>query len=129
MYSGTTIRRSPWKRRTADGRRRDRQDGSIPVVAARYVRFMTDRIIFIAGEPLPTLDEALDQLKICDLPCGCLGLEGTLTELLSQCLARALKTIDAELTEWADDQKVDCQGVDSVRELLHRLGRREMTDG
>ena len=89
---------------------------------------MEDRIIFIAGEPLPTLDEALDQLEICDLPCGCLGLDGTLPELLSQCLARALKTIDAELTEWADDQNADYQGVDSVRELLHRLGRIEMTE-
>jgi hypothetical protein len=90
---------------------------------------VTDRIIFIAGEPLPTLDEALDQLEICELPCGCLGLEGILPALLSQCLARALKTIDAELTEWADDQNVDYQGVDSVRELLHRLGRLAMTDG
>ena len=89
---------------------------------------MTDRIIFIAGEPLPTLEEALDQLEISDLACGCLGLDGMLPALLSQCLARALKTIDAELTEWADDQNVDYQGVDSVRELLHRLGRMEMTD-
>jgi hypothetical protein len=89
---------------------------------------MEDRHIFVAGERLDTLDQALDLLDICELPCGCLGLDGTLPELVSQCLARALKTIDAEPTEWADHQDVKYQGVDSVRELLHRLGRKEMTD-
>jgi hypothetical protein len=99
--------------------------GMVPVAAGGYVRPMEDHIIFVAGEPLSTLEKAVDQLEIYDLPCGCLGLDGTLPKLLSQCLARALKAIDAELTEWADGQNVEYQGVDTVRELLHRLGRRE----
>jgi hypothetical protein len=97
----------------------------IPVAAGRYVRTMEDHITFIAGEPLADLERALDHLKICDLPCGCLGLDGTVPKPLSQTLERALKTIDAEVSRWVDDEGLDYLWVDSVRELLRRLGRAE----
>ena len=89
---------------------------------------MEDNTIYIAGETLADLERALDHLDICDLPCGCLGFNGTVPRLLSQSLERALKTIDAETTEWADEQELDYEGVDSVRELLLRIGRAETTD-
>jgi hypothetical protein len=89
---------------------------------------MEEHTTFIAGEPVASLDAALDHLRICDLPCGCLGFSGTVPRLLSQSLERALKTIDAEISEWADEEELDYEGVDSVRELLLRLGRAEAVD-
>jgi hypothetical protein len=89
---------------------------------------MEDDTVYIAGEPLPDLERALGHLKVCDLPCGCLGFSGTVPRLLSQSLERALKTIDAEVSEWADDEDLEYQAVDSVRELLMRLGRAEVAD-
>ena len=87
---------------------------------------MKDHTAFVAGETVADLDRALDRLKICDLPCGCLGFNGTLPKLLSQTLERALKTIDAEVSEWADEhEEEDYGGIDSVRGLLLRLGRAE----
>lgn len=84
---------------------------------------MEDHTTFIAGEPLADLEMALDNLRICDLPCGCLGLSGALPKWLSQSLERALKTIDAEIAERAEEQRLDDEARDSVRELLLRLGR------
>lgn len=89
---------------------------------------MADHTTFIAGEALEDLENALDHVKICDLPCGCLGFSGTVPKLLSQSLERALKTIDAEVSEWADDEDLDYRAVDSVRELLLRLGRADPAD-
>ena len=90
---------------------------------------MKDHTAFVAGEPVTDLERALNRLKICDLPCGCLGFNGTLPKLLSQSLERALKTIDAEVSEWADEhEEDDYEGIDSVRELLLRLGRAESSD-
>lgn len=90
---------------------------------------MKDHTAFVAGEPVTDLERALNGLKICDLPCGCLGFNGTLPKLLSQSLERALKTIDAEVSEWADEhEEDDYEGIDSVRELLLRLGRAESSD-
>ena len=89
---------------------------------------MEDNATHVAGESLKDLELALDHLKICVLPCGCLGLDGTVPRLLSQSLERALKTIDAETTEWADEQELEYQGVDSVRGLLRRIGRTEAPD-
>ena len=89
---------------------------------------MADQTTFVAGESLEDLENALDHLKICDLPCGCLGFSGTVPKLLSQSLERALKTIDAEISEWEDDADFDYQAVDSVRELLLRLGRAQVAD-
>ncbi len=83
---------------------------------------------FIAGEPLTDLETALDNLRICDLPCGCLGFSGTLPKWLSQSLERALKTIDAELAERAETQELDNEAMDSVRELLLRLGLAQTAD-
>jgi hypothetical protein len=88
---------------------------------------MEDHTTFIAGEPLANLEEALDHLKICELPCGCLGFDGALPRVLSQSLERALKTIDAEISELVDSEENDYEAVDSVRELLLRLGRAETT--
>jgi len=65
---------------------------------------------------------------ICDLPCGCLGFSGTLPKWLSQSLERALKTIDAELAERAEEQELDNEAMDSVRELLLRLGLSQTAD-
>jgi hypothetical protein len=88
---------------------------------------MEEHATFIAGEPIADLELALDRLKICDLPCGCLGFNGTLPRQLSQILERALKTIDAEVSEWAEEHEEDeYEGIDSVRELLLRLGRAEV---
>jgi hypothetical protein len=80
---------------------------------------------YVAGEPLGTIEHALDHLTICNLPCGCLGFEGTLPKELSQSLERALKTIDAELSECADTDYLSDKEMDSVRELLLRIGRTE----
>lgn len=77
----------------------------------------------VAGEPLGMIEHALDHLKICELPCGCLGFEGTLPKELSQTLERALKTIDAEISELADTEFLSDKEMDSVRELLLRVGR------
>ncbi len=42
-----------------------------------------------------------------------------------QVLIRAVKTIEAEVAEWAHDRQLEFDGVDAIRELLHRLGRRD----
>lgn len=84
---------------------------------------------FIGGEPLADLETALDSLRICDLPCGCLGFSGTLPKWLSQSLERALKTIDAEIAERAEEQELDDEARDSVRELLLRIGRTQTAGG
>ncbi len=89
---------------------------------------MNNDTIFIAGESLADLETALDKLRICDLPCGCLGFSGTLPKWLSQSLERALKTIDAELAERAETQELDNEAMDSVRELLLRLGLAKTAD-
>jgi hypothetical protein len=90
---------------------------------------MKDHTAFVAGEPVADLERALDHVKICDLPCGCLGFNGTLPRLLSQSLERALKTIDAEVSERAGElEEDDYEGIDSVRELLMRLGRAQAMD-
>lgn len=88
---------------------------------------MNRQTSYVAGEPLDSIEHALDQLKICDLPCGCLGFSGTLPMDLSQSLERALKTIDAELSERADEEHLTDEQMDSVRELLRRVGRNTAT--
>jgi hypothetical protein len=88
---------------------------------------MDSHMDYVAGEPLQMIEHALAHLKICDLPCGCLGFTGTLPTDLSQSLERALKTIDAELSELADTEDLSDEEMDSVRELLLRLGRSEAT--
>jgi len=46
-----------------------------------------------------------------------------------QSLERALKTIDAEVSERAGElEEDDYEGIDSVRELLMRLGRAQAMD-
>jgi hypothetical protein len=86
---------------------------------------MNNKTIYVAGEPLEDLRRALDGLQICDLPCGCLGFSGTLPRELSRSLERALKTIDAQICERADEELLDNEKMDSVRELLLRVGRSE----
>lgn len=89
---------------------------------------MEHQTVFVAGEPLAELEHALDHLRIVELPCRCLGFDGTLPRLLSQSLERALKTIDAEIAERTDDEDLDDEAMDSVRELLLRLGRVQTVD-
>ena len=89
---------------------------------------MTDHAIFVAGEPLADLEHALDHLRIVELPCRCLGFDGTLPRLLSQSLERALKTIDAQIAERAEEEDLDDEAMDSVRELLMRLGQAQTVD-
>lgn len=95
------------------------------VVPVMYVWTMNQNTTFVAGEPVEDLEYALDHLSISDLPCGCLGFSGTLPIWLSQSLERALKTIDAEIAERAEEEELDVEEEDSVRELLLRLGRCE----
>lgn len=84
---------------------------------------------FVAGERLTNLEDALDGLTVSDLPCGCLGFSGTIEKWLSQSLERALKTIDAEIAERAEGEMLDVDAMDSVRELLLRVGRTPTADG
>jgi len=84
---------------------------------------MNRQTSYVAGEHLESIEHALDQLRICDLPCGCLGFSGTLPTHLSQSLERAVKTIDAELSERAEMEDLTDVQMDSVRELLRRVGR------
>ena len=59
------------------------------------------------------------------LPTVKIGIRQEGRELLSQSLERALKTIDAELSERAEDEDLSDEESDSVRELLLRVGRSE----
>lgn len=90
---------------------------------------MEDDAIFVAGESLADLEHALDHLRIVELPCLCLGFDGTLPRALSQSLERALKAIDAQIAERAEEEDLDEEEMDSVRELLLQLGRAEPLDG
>lgn len=101
----------------------------ICVSRLRYVRFMNNYTITVAGERRADLEDAIDRLHISVLSCGCLGFSGTLPRRLSQSLERALKTIDAELSERAEVHTVDDETMDSVWELLQRLGHTQTATG
>lgn len=112
----------PYDIREVDGR------GPFPVSPGGYVDPVNIHTTFVAGERLTNLEDALDGLTVSDLPCGCLGFSGTIEKWLSQSLERALKTIDAELAERAETQELDNESMDSVRELLVRLGLAQIAD-
>jgi len=90
---------------------------------------MNNHTITVAGERRADLEDAIDRLHISVLSCGCLGFSGTLPRRLSQSLERALKTIDAELSERAEVRADDDEPTDSVRELLLRLGHAQTAIG
>jgi hypothetical protein len=83
---------------------------------------MKKEAITIAGERLVDLEAAFDCLEIVFLDCGCLGLSGEIPGHLSQSLERALKTLDAELSEQEDEGSLADEERDSVRQLLIRIG-------
>lgn len=101
---------------------------AVRVRAARYVREMNNRAVIVAGERAVDIEDAFDRLRISVLPCGCLGLSGTLPNELSKSLERALKTIDAEIAERAEHEALDNAAMDSVRELLLRIGHTPSVD-
>lgn len=77
--------------------------------------------ITIAGESLKELEAALDCYDITFEDCGCVNMSGRLPEHLSQVLARALRTIEAEISE-ADDLSIGDWEADPMRQLFTRIG-------
>jgi hypothetical protein len=89
---------------------------------------MKNETITIAGERLADLEAAFDCLTISTLECGCLGLGGPIPHHLHQSLERALKTIEAEISEKDDHQDLDDEERDAVRVLLLRIGAVQTAD-
>jgi hypothetical protein len=83
---------------------------------------MNKKTITVAGERLEDLEAALDHFDIEFEECGCVNMSGSLPEYLSQCLARALRTIEAEMSESADDHSFDAPEWNPMRELFLRIG-------
>ena len=89
---------------------------------------MKNETITIAGERLADLEAAFDCLTISTLDCGCLGLSGPIPHHLHLSLERALKTIEAEISESDDYDDLDDEKKDVVRVLLRRIGAVETVD-
>jgi len=83
---------------------------------------MKKNTITVAGESLQDLEAALDHFDITFEECGCVSMSGSLPEHLSQALERALKTIEAEITEYDDEVYLDDEVTDPVRQLFLRIG-------
>lgn len=83
---------------------------------------MKKETITVAGERLGDLEAAFDCLTISTLDCGCLGLGGRIPHHLHQSLERALKAIEAEISEREDIDELSDEEKDAVRELLLRIG-------
>ena len=83
---------------------------------------MNKKTTTVAGERLEDLEAALDHFDIEFEECGCVNMSGALPEYLSQCLARALRTIEAEMSESEDDDSLDDWERNPMRELFLRIG-------
>ena len=94
---------------------------AVRVRAARYVRGMNNRAVIVAGERAVDIEDAFDRLRISVLPCGCLGLSGTLPNELSKSLERALKTNDAECAQRAEPHALDNAAKTPVRARVPAL--------
>lgn len=82
---------------------------------------MSKNTITIAGETLEELEAALDCYDITFEECGCVNMSGRLPEHLSQVLARALRTVEAEISE-SDGLSIGDWGADPMRQLFMRIG-------
>ena len=89
---------------------------------------MKNETITIAGERLADLEAAFDCLTISTLECGCLGLGGPIPHHLHLSLERALKTIEAEISEKDDYDEIEDEKKDVVRVLLLRIGAAQAVD-
>jgi hypothetical protein len=81
---------------------------------------MTDKTI-IAGERLEDIEAALDLFELAIDDCGCLVMTAALPQRLSQCLNRALKTIEAEMAEGIDSSTFDERDYNAMGELIVRI--------
>lgn len=75
----------------------------------------------IAGERLEDLEAALDLFELAIDDCGCLVMTATLPSHLSQCLNRALKTIEAEMASGIDSSTFEERSSNPMSELLVRM--------
>lgn len=83
---------------------------------------MKNNTITVAGERLEDLEAALDHFDITFQECGCVNMSGSLPEHLSQILDRALKTIEAEITDHDNGVHLDDEVTDPMRHLFLRIG-------
>jgi len=79
----------------------------------------------VAGERLEDIETALDLFETKIDECGCRVMTATLPQRLSQCLTRALKTIEAQMAAGMDSATFEERHIDPMKELFRRIGEVE----
>jgi hypothetical protein len=83
---------------------------------------MARNTIIVAGERLQDLQAALDMFTLEIDSRGCVVMTAVLPHDLSQCLNRALKTIEAQMAEGLDCDTFEERRPNPMDELFRRIG-------